>query len=1307
MKITTPKGLLPEERLLAVDPPPANRVDDAWNRRPRYYTGRSLTAGTLELQDEHDRQHLNIYGRQLSDGIVRGLEAEAEFAPPEAAEPGGEEEPPTPRESWWLEIGPGIGVMGSGLDVSLPQRRRILFADLPVYDDAEATPEGVGVVLLEPVVAETIANADPEDPCEHDPDLTPFEDRQQVEGVRVTWLPWPEEFAALPTDDAHFRNRLAHRIFEHERANPTQRPPWEAIGVALALVRLNADGSVDFLDRFAVARQGGAPLSVLPKLQSNGWPFMWQARMQQMLAHLYDLQDSGADISPGTNHFRFVPPVGSLPKEMVDLENLTTEFFPGQYFIEAAPVPLDQLDVAVEGAASLSPFDLYQADRVKLLVPVPAGVYEPRLLIREEVDPIFLRTLRRQVTHLNQVRTNRDALRDMSDEVVGSIELDDVPEYPDPDPDSVADEVAQLPFTIPDPAADLDDDFSQNALDVLAELRDWFDASPDVFADQVDELNQTPGTDFAGLEAFIQDLQQNIETTNDKLETVFGEVQSDLYRLRQMLLGNEKASRLATSPALKDVAVGRRDTPSVEAVSEFFKKARVQEQLQQEAPAAGEAAGEAESATEEVVTGNAFLMMQPMLFNMNANADNNLINMSAMESTGGFDFFGAGLAETESSRLALGIEPEFALADNTIKYRLYEKPLFMRTLTVDARVYTPPSVEAKNEAVSRKVTVFETLQRVPISIEGVNITLRTGSAGIFWTADYNSMRDAQPAAVRPLLDARRVEGDEYVALDASAPTNSELEGLSTADATAFNNALLAATQQRNIELASPDLVPFTKRGLFDPDPPDGDEAAYFSAGIIALEDAIAAIRQVEQRLALFRLGLKQARNSLISLQQNLVGWQKTLSAVGDQLAEVRHDVTVARALYEEEKQRVQGINDRRRRILQNEVPFVTFMRPRLGSSVKDQPSVQLYGEFKDPVPAILAEDFEATDELEEMLDLFREVPLAWLPHAKPLLYWLDRPEYLYDVMSYARNRAKTWLQTDVHRVAVPTVGRADKSARYGQAVGNMLKAYRSVKTNWYQRRSAMQLPQLQSVYWQQAQRQAAQDLSLADLIEAGRGRSSMARKATEEMERLEDVAVALYNRCGDVLPAVRLRWADAISVYDRPVDLRSLANLPEWGQVDFELRRELQRLVEWLFSRVDGDYEEAVRLMNDLVRVCILLASHAPVSSIIGGHVPAPTTGSVGDVIDLNLDRGRARIGMQVAVYSGNRMAAQGVVEDLSAQAVRVKVTQSAQANKQFVLEQGARAQFYNDPTKAKAATAQAEAKAVAQTAVQAMSYRL
>jgi hypothetical protein len=162
---------------------------------------------------------------------------------------------------------------------------------------------------------------------------------------------------------------------------------------------------------------------------------------------------------------------------------------------------------------------------------------------------------------------------------------------------------------------------------------------------------------------------------------------------------------------------------------------------------------------------------------------------------------------------------------------------------------------------------------------------------------------------------------------------------------------------------------------------------------------------------------------------------------------------------------------------------------------------------------------------------------------------------------------------------------------------------------------------------------------------------------------------------GDVAPAFRLLWADKLSEFDQPVGLENFEVLPQWDRLDFELRRDLQRLGQWLFYRVDRKIPGAVNLMNDLLRICILLASHAPVSSIINGHLPAPVTGKVGDVVKLAIDKGLVRVGMEVGIYSGLAVAVQGVVEDLSADEAMVKVTSSQQLT--YHLESGARAQFY------------------------------
>ncbi len=57
------------------------------------------------------------------------------------------------------------------------------------------------------------------------------------------------------------------------------------------------------------------------------------------------------------------------------------------------PLPLEQLDVALAEVAAQAPIDTALGGRVRLLVPVPQAVFDPRLLIRERIDPEFAATL--------------------------------------------------------------------------------------------------------------------------------------------------------------------------------------------------------------------------------------------------------------------------------------------------------------------------------------------------------------------------------------------------------------------------------------------------------------------------------------------------------------------------------------------------------------------------------------------------------------------------------------------------------------------------------------------------------------------------------------------------------------------------------------------------------------------------------------------------------------------------------------------------------------------------------------------------
>jgi len=247
---------------------------------------------------------------------------------------------------------------------------------------------------------------------------------------------------------------------------------------------------------------------------------------------------------------------------------------------------------------------------------------------------------------------------------------------------------------------------------------------------------------------------------------------------------------------------------------------------------------------------------------------------------------------------------------------------------------------------------------------------------------------------------------------------------------------------------------------------------------------------------------------------------------------------------------------------------------------------------------------------------------------------------------------------------------------YGKAINKIVSANRQYKQTLAGQKALVDLASVNTKTWLQLADQAETQVSLGDLIEKGKGSSKLAGKATEIMENLEDVAVCLYHLCDELEPVIKLQWANLISIYDKPVDLRHLDALPSFDKIDFTFRRDLQNMVDWLFSQVDTSVEKARQTMNDLVRVCILLACHAPVSTIVKGCVETPSTGKVGDYIDIVVNQGQLKIGMIATVLTAQAVAVQGVVTDVSQNATRVKVTQASGGSAEFSIDKGSQVKF-------------------------------
>ena len=62
------------ERVVHLEPEKKRRVTDTYLKRPYLYTGRALTDTTLIHNTKHHIRHMKLFGRQMSGGVIRGLE---------------------------------------------------------------------------------------------------------------------------------------------------------------------------------------------------------------------------------------------------------------------------------------------------------------------------------------------------------------------------------------------------------------------------------------------------------------------------------------------------------------------------------------------------------------------------------------------------------------------------------------------------------------------------------------------------------------------------------------------------------------------------------------------------------------------------------------------------------------------------------------------------------------------------------------------------------------------------------------------------------------------------------------------------------------------------------------------------------------------------------------------------------------------------------------------------------------------------------------------------------------------------------
>ncbi|HEX5127155.1 MAG TPA: hypothetical protein VFW00_10485, partial [Rhodocyclaceae bacterium] len=446
MTITAITKALTGERVVALSPETADEAATDWMRRPNLFPGRALTVATLQERQTWQAGHIAQRGQAFTPGVVRGLQVGYTV---EGVDGDG-------HAIVKLTVTDGQGLAVSGEDVVLVQHTECLLSDLPVVappsifvgvldgdaqqaaedsaaQNADPTPGAplpravgpslgeliaaapdslplVGILVLQPITVDT-ADFDPNDPCDKCPcddgtsgtDPSNFEDWRIADGVRLLWYAWPQEWLALPADPSRLRNELANLIFDTESTlQHGDALPWESWGVPVALIGVDATWQPTFADRASVVRQGGSARDPRVQLVASGsavlaannrLPALWQARIEQFAEQVAAAGEPAPAAADLAQAFSWLPPCGLLPTNAMDLQNMRSEFFPLGFDVDAAPVPVDQLDLALRASAGLAPFNLSNAESVRMLVPVPQAVWDPRLLIHETVAPEFQQTL--------------------------------------------------------------------------------------------------------------------------------------------------------------------------------------------------------------------------------------------------------------------------------------------------------------------------------------------------------------------------------------------------------------------------------------------------------------------------------------------------------------------------------------------------------------------------------------------------------------------------------------------------------------------------------------------------------------------------------------------------------------------------------------------------------------------------------------------------------------------------------------------------------------------------------------------------
>ncbi|MBU4295131.1 MAG: hypothetical protein L6365_05640 [Desulfobulbaceae bacterium] len=749
----------------------------------------------------------------------------------------------------------------------------------------------------------------------------------------------------------------------------------------------------------------------------------------------------------------------------------------------------------------------------------------------------------------------------------------------------------------------------------------------DTDIDKLDEL---------GLEDFIDWLEASIKKTNLNIDFGYLRLRTEIYRVRQFVLGNVEATKLATSPILAEFAQGETATATKKDIADFMMKLQ-------------------ESAGVSIGTGGPRQPTSPTSGSVRSSASAGGSTLGAAADSRSGETKKASFTSPSTGSVVSGAFVAKSTPADIAAAKLTKETAAKLDIPT-ASLFTKPKVEI--------VDIEEQSPLIGLVPEFHNVTV--------------GERLKEPIACNAKAGGIAVKAEM---IESFLGTDINLAGI---EVPGFRNSETGKEETKTFENIDSDDITNVKNGIHDVNPDDGDdESAFFNAGVRAMENSAAVLVGVEGRVQTYKNAINKCKETLTELKKNLLETNQRLKVIHNELSEARHDVTVSRALRDEEQTRVDALNARRDEIISSHVPFFLFRRPRVTDALINTPVHTLNPDISETeLPVCIASDAETPEEISAMMDILRDAPLKWFTISEKILKQLNRLDELQSTVKGATKRAKSL--TTKH----PYLGKQTETLNnIGQSMAKALSASQQLVAAQRQLVAGFDIAVINKIGWVETATKAKEIISLSDVIDGNHGRFIASRLASQALADIARTATCLYIRFGQVLPSIRLDWSERLSQFDSAVPLRNLYSLPRWNEIDYIERREMQILADSLFQRILITESNAVQLMNDLIRICILLASHAPVNRIIAGQITEPTIVQVGTLVNIVTDLSRIRIGMDVMIQSGRKTVAKGKIEDIVAGEVKARIQQTKE--KTMALEKDTKVQIAEQRTMASMAVNQ------------------